>query len=314
MEGIEQQPLGDQQNLPGGAQGAAHQEGEQENLQQRARNLEEILAAAQHAANQQPPPAQPLRGSNKPPKPQTFHANKDANLVRSWVLQVDLYFAAVSEPDSTKLNYAVALLRENALIWWQSLKPEERPRDWPSLGQLMINYFAPLSATINARDRLAKLQQKSSVRIYTDEFKRLVLNIPDISEPEKMDRYRRGLKTQVKLLTTFANPGNFDAMCLTAEQIDCILFRERSERSYSYSSTRDGAGPSNSQPTPMEIGAISERRNSYADAVKKGPQHPKLTAAEKSKLMQSGGCFYCRENGHRVSDCPKKKGKQFRRQ
>jgi hypothetical protein len=31
-----------------------------------------------------------------------------------------------------------------------------------------------------------------------------------------------------------------------------------------------------------------------------------LTDADKKKLMDKGRCFYCKENGHRANQCPKK--------
>lgn len=148
-------------------------------------------AAAQSAAASA---AQVPHKGSKPPKPDTFSGREDSRLVRSWVLQVSNYYTATQEPEVNRLSFAVALLRNNALLWWQSLKDSERHTNWPSLGASLVEYFAPLSATIVARDNLARLVQRSSVKAYTDEFKRLLLNIPDISDSEKLDRYRRGLK------------------------------------------------------------------------------------------------------------------------
>ena len=70
-------------------------------------------------------------------------------------------------------------------------------------------------------------------------------------------------------------------------------------------STRDGAGPSGSSAAPMEIGVI-QPRPSYADAARLKP----LTDEERAHLLNTGGCFYCRQPGHVALKCPLRKGKR----
>lgn len=275
-------------------------------LQERVGALEvaaNAVGAAQGAAA-----AAAASKPSKPPKPDTFTGRTDANAVRAWVAQVNNYFDAVNEPHGSRLSFGVALLRDNALLWWQSLGDAERAATWDQLADQLIKYFAPLSATIVARDALAKLQQRSSVKVYTNEFKRLLLNIPDMSENEKLDRYRRGLKTQVRLHVVFANPETFEQTCLLAEQIDSIIYMHRPSNPNG-GKVFDPFGPSTSTATPMEIGAVGDKERTYADAAKSAPKFPKLTPAEKSRLMKENGCFYCRKTGHRAAQCPVKKGK-----
>lgn len=271
-------------------------------------------APAAHAAGRAAP------RPSKPPKPDTFSGRTDANAIRAWVAQVNNYFTAVHEPADSRLSYGVALLRDNALLWWQSLAEAERPATWETLADQLVRYFAPLSATIVARDALAKLQQRSSVKAYTNEFKRLLLNIPDMSENEKLDRYRRGLKTQVRLHVVFANPETFEQTCLLAEQIDSIIYMHRpTNPNPGANRVYDPFAASTSTAVPMEIGAVGQpgappappAPPSYADVVggRTAPKFPKLTPEEKSRLMKENGCFYCRQAGHRAAQCPVKKGK-----
>lgn len=250
-------------------------------------------------------PAPTADKPSRPPKPDTFSGDRaDAKSIRAWVYQVNNYFTAAREPEANRLPYAVALLRDNALLWWQSLKPAERPTTWDDLGKALVAYFAPLSTTYVARDMLARLIQKGSVKAYTDEFKKLVLNIPDMSESEMSDRYRRGLKPQVRLHVTFANPDTFEEMCVLAEQIDSIIYMNKPYGGLgSKHSPKDHGG---SNPTPMEVGGVNEKK-SYADAAKGAPKFPKLTAEERERLRASGGCFYCRKTGHIATECPDKK-------
>jgi len=265
----------------------------------------------------QAPPALAPRHGNKPPKPDQFYGTDDAKRVRQWVFQVENYFVVTEEPVARRVAYATTLLRKNALLWWQSLSPEERPVVWEDFSRVLIEYFQPISATIVARDALAKLYQKSSVKAYVEEFKAQALNIPDITDAEKLDRFRRGLKRDVRLHVAFANPATFDSAVTVAEQIDEVLYSHRAPTpgtNRPYLNLRTNRMGHSSQAVPMEIGAI-QPKPSYADAAK--ASFKRLTPEERAELNRVNGCYYCRKPGHRAIECPLKKAKQgngYRRQ
>lgn len=274
-------------------------------LFQRIQQLEAGQANAQNAA---------ASGRNKPPKPDQFFGTDDAKRVRQWVFQVENYFNVIGEPDERRVPYATTLLRKNALLWWQSLRPEERPATWADFSRVLIEYFQPLSATIVARDNLARLYQKTSVKAYVEEFKSQVLNIPDITDAEKLDKFRRGLKREVRLHVAFANPPTFDSAVTVAEQIDEVLYTHRTNMPRPYVNMRSSRPSSTHQAVPMELGAIQERRT-YTDVAR--TSFKKLTPEEKAELNRVNGCYYCRKPGHRAPECPLKKnksGNEMRRQ
>lgn len=274
-------------------------------LFQRIQQLEAGQANAQNAA---------ASGRNKPPKPDQFFGTDDAKRVRQWVFQVENYFNVIGEPDERRVPYATTLLRKNALLWWQSLRPEERPATWADFSRVLIEYFQPLSATIVARDNLARLYQKTSVKAYVEEFKSQVLNIPDITDAEKLDKFRRGLKREVRLHVAFANPPTFDSAVTVAEQIDEVLYTHRTNMPRPYVNMRSSRPSSTHQAVPMELGAIQERRT-YTDVAR--TSFKKLTPEEKAELNRVNGCYYCRKPGHRALECPLKKnksGNEMRRQ
>lgn len=245
----------------------------------------------------------------KPPHPDCFAGTDDAKRVRQWIFQVDNYFNVMNEPDDRRVGYATTLLRTNGLLWWQSLTENERPATWDTFKRGIIDYFQPLSATIVARDNLARLYQRTSVKAFVEEFKSQVLNIPDITDPEKLDKFRRGLKKDVRLHVAFANPPTFDQAVTIAEQIDEVLYSHRSVLSRSTSSAHYDR-PSAS--VPMEIGAMPPAR-SYAQVAASTPKYKKLTPAEKEELRKNNGCFYCRKAGHIALQCPLKSGNSSRR-
>lgn len=244
----------------------------------------------------------------KPPKPDQFLGTDDAKRVRQWVFQVENYFNVTAEPEARRVAYATTLLRKNALLWWQSLRQEERPTTWAAFSRALIDYFQPLSATVVARDNLARLYQKSSVKAYVEEFKALVLNIPDITDAEKLDKFRRGLKRDVRLHVAFANPPTFDQAVTVAEQIDEVLYSHRASGGTParFLGNRNGR-PSTNSAVPMEIGAI-QSRPTYAEAVRRSHYKP-LTPEEREELNRSNGCYYCRKPGHKALECPLKRSR-----
>lgn len=237
---------------------------------------------------------------NKPPKPDQFFGTDDAKRVRQWIFQVENYFNVMNEPEARRVPYATTLLRKNALLWWQSLRPEERPAAWDDFTRVLIEYFQPISATLVARDTLARLYQKSSVKQYVEEFKAQVLNIPDITDAEKLDRFRRGLKKEVQLHVAFANPPTFDQAVTVAEQIDEVLYSHRRYVPKPPYTPRPG-NPNPNRAVPMEIGAIQPGNDDN--------KYKKLTPEEKAELNRINGCYYCRKPGHRALECPLKKQK-----
>jgi hypothetical protein len=252
-----------------------------QHLQQQVAALQNQLAA-QHGAAQQ------LAGAPKPAKPEFFHGTGDATRVRQWTFEVDTYFAAAGTPTAARVPFAATLLRGSALLWWQSLGEAQRPGDWETFKQALIAYHQPQGATAAARDSLARLTQRASVAQYAKTFRELALNVPDITDAEKLDRFKRGLKTDVRLHVALANPGTFEAAVAIANQVDDILFSNRRGYRENAHATQP---PQRSQPTPMELGSLERRR---------------LTDQQREELRRKGCCFYCREPGHVAAQCPKK--------
>jgi hypothetical protein len=244
---------------------------------------------------------------SKPAKPDYFYGSTDATRVRQWCFSVEIYFAAANVIPSEQVLFAVTLLRGHALTWWQSLHESLRPNTWELFKSAMIAYHQPTSAVIASRDALARLTQRTSVRQYVQEFKELALNIPNFSDDERLDRFKRGLKNDVRLQVALANPSTFDDAVNVASQVDDILFAHRRPRqlegfNHNLNSNRS------STATPMELGAMKDvnRRSNFFP-----PQVPsrttRLTDEMRRELSATGACFYCREHGHVAAQCPKKR-------
>jgi hypothetical protein len=187
-------------------------------VEQRLQQTTAALAAAIHTA----PPADKPKGA----KPEKFCGSKhEAATVRLWVGALNNYFATTAWSDTDRLQYAVTLLRDNALLWWESMAPGSRPTSYASFCDALVAYYQPVSAQMAARDEIAALRQTDSVKAYTDAFLRQLANIPDMSPSEKLDRYTRGLKPDIRVQVALARAATMEAAMELAERADEIMFR-----------------------------------------------------------------------------------------
>lgn len=60
-------------------------------------------------------------------------------------------------------------------------------------------------------------------------------------------------------------------------------------------------------PSPMELGAMTDSRAHPNGHGGNGQKRPKLTPALRQQLIKEGKCFYCCQAGHMAIDCPDKK-------
>lgn len=312
----------------GEAEAAAQQQAAAAAAQQQfANELLNRLAhveGALHAVQQQAAAAAQVPSSAvKARKPDFFKGTTiEAATVRLWTSSVDTYFATVNYSDRDRLVFAAALLRGDALLWWDGLV--NKPASYADFKTALIDYFQPVSAQMLARDELAALVQHGSVKAYTTAFKRCLANIPDMVDPERSDRYYRGLKRDIRIQVALARVTAFDAMVEIAERTDEIMYQGRRpfqrpplsvgrDRGFAPRSSGGGA-------VPMELGAVNFRpngarfqprpqqrpRRTFAQVAAAPRRFPRLTPEERDRLRDNNGCFYCRGTGHFISECPLK--------
>lgn len=164
----------------------------------------------------------------KPPKPNTYSAAPRAK-VTDFTDQLEQYYALVQvHGDADRINYAAALLRGPAATWWRTLRlitPENVPVTWDAWKAALEKQFVSLNPTKVARDRLVTCRQTTSVRDYTHRFNLLVLEIPGMTEEERVDKCLRGLKPYVRREVEFRDPSDLAQASAMAERLDALSFR-----------------------------------------------------------------------------------------
>ena len=224
--------------------------------------------------------------SLKPNKPERYDGKRDELAVRAWLYQVQQYLNLVQVEktsviaDSTKISFASTFFTGTAAFWWYTrVDANTDPKTWNDFEAAVVQEFVPKDSTQRARDKVARLAQKTSVSAYLTEFRNVCLSIPGMSEGEKVDRFVRGLKPLVRIEVIKAGAQSMDDASRIALSVDSALFGARMFHNPRSSFAKESfADPT---PTPMDIGNIEQRR----------------------KDLQNNSCFKCHKVGCRPWKC-----------
>jgi hypothetical protein len=277
--------------------------------QQLAEAQGQIASLMTQLNSQQTAPATPRPAQNgaKLAQPAPFRGSSDKRvLVQDWLFSLNCYFKAaniVSERE--RINYAVCLFQDHAAQWYrlQCLRaPDGEPYDsWDDLQDALEKQFMPVNFEKRARDQLAALKQTTSVRRYVQEFTNLCLNVPDLHPSEQFHRFVQGLKANVRREVELQDPLTFEEATRIAERVDSISFAHCSESSRAFAPRR--TYPS-SRPEPMELDHLNVRGRRPSNAPPPPPPHTRLSAEDRRRLRDTNACFYCRQPGHLMANCP----------
>ena len=98
-----------------------------------------------------------------------------------------------------------------------------------------------------------RLRQTHSVATYTHTFRTIALELLNLTEDEKLDKFVRNLKDQVHIQVELQNPEIMDQAAVLVECIDAILY----QNTYSQQYTSRANHTTYNGPMPIEIDAIS---------------------------------------------------------
>lgn len=268
-----------------------------------------------------------------PAKPEKYTGRPGK--AEQWAFEMELYYAATSMGDQQKVPFAAAMLTEHAAIWWRSmcLDPDGAISTWDEFKRQLLFNFQHVDAEKTARRRLRFLRQRTSVAAFFTDFTRATLEIPRITEDEKMDRFLAGLKPNLQREIILREPADYTTMVKLAHKLDEVIYSANRDPSYS-SRFQDRSGDcfgDRHGSRPMELGAIQQGRHTSnrrpfgpsrgsdssrplgpsrgADGA--GPSRFRnLAAADRVQLRSEGRCFYCKEHGHIAEYCPNKPGNE----
>jgi len=193
--------------------------------------------------------------SSRRPKARRPDSYRGKGSISSWITHMNNYL--VGTPDNESLQIAVSYLEGAAHEWWivyQNSVEGHLITNWTQLIPALRNRFETLNKTKIARGKLAKWKQVKDVASFNDDFLKIILDIPNISMEEQLDRYSRGLKPHIwKELCTRDYENLTDAM-RDAERVESAHKRlgSRGPGKPPFVARAPGNGRPDG-PTPMDI-------------------------------------------------------------
>jgi hypothetical protein len=160
---------------------------------------------------------------------------------------------------------ASTYLTDNAATWWQTFTSIQPNGDataitWQMFHAGLTDMFKPVNSKKVARDRLAALQQTHSVVKYNFHFQQLCLQIDDINEAEKLDKYVRGLQQHIRVKVELEQARTLTQAMSHAHVIDSITYHNRMN-------TYNNHAPSNynNNTDAMDLSTIEGEYDNAAD-------------------------------------------------
>ena len=281
------------------------------------RRISDTETAARAAAGPAPSkisPAKPDKYSGRPGK------------ADQWAFEMEQYFAATGIQDPQRVPFAAAMLTDNAAIWWRSACQDTSHTisSWSVFKAELILNFKHYDNQKAARNRLRTLRQRTSVAQYYADFMQATLEIPGITEDEKMDRFLDGLKPTLQREITLREPEDFNTLVKLAHKLDALFYAASRQQPSQLAQQFDRGGQQQfargsqmqGRPVPMELGAVqhgaSHGASHGAVPSRYQPRRAALNDQDRQRLRSQGLCFYCKEPGHIALRCPNKPGNEKR--
>ena len=218
-----------------------------------------------------------------------------ANDVHNWLFEIENACEGLKyEDDDERIRYAVGRLGKDGTTWWRGVK-DNFVWSWEEFKAAFIKAHVPIDPEETARDRLDRLRQGThSATQYAQAFRRIVLEIPTLSEADRIHRFTSGLRRDIAQQVRIQDPQTLEeAMAIAARADDPKHpFKSNFSNTSSYRA---------SSPAPMELGV---HRSLDVKAIQK---RYRLGYKDLLQLMDEQKCFKCRQAGHIAKFCPVKK-------
>jgi hypothetical protein len=197
-----------------------------------------------------------------------------------------------------KVLYASGQLLGATLEWWNSYIDEhEQPQSivWKEFKDNFISHFVPVSMMkLKKKEFLSLKQGQMTVTEYRDKFIQLCKYTPKSSESDKkkQEHFIKGLNEDIQSILTLHEYSSLQHVIDKAIELESKLQDIISKK--------------------RKVAFLEQRDNSsHLYHLSQAPEYPEDEYEDlprnRRNLKESGACFYCKDHGHFINRCPKKR-------
>lgn len=247
--------------------------------------------------------------------PPSFQGTTDPLKAESWLKQIEKIFTVIGCTDDQRVVLASFMLQGEADHWWEATSRlmrahlGNRPISW-SMFQEAFNekYFPDRVRFKMEADFLSLIQGNKSVAEYEEQFTALSRFVPKLIDEEgsKCRRFFEGLRPSIKAQLSILKLTTY------SDIVDRAMIAERYLRE---SQTGRDTWNKNNKQYESRIGGSNQQGDELVRHSNNGSSHKNVPFCQYCGnshigecLKRKGACFGCGEVGHRIRDCPKKRG------
>ncbi|XP_071695699.1 uncharacterized protein [Rutidosis leptorrhynchoides] len=118
-----------------------------------------------------------------------------------WINEMENIVDAIKCTDEDKVMYAIAMLRSDALYWWNMVKDTSGPKmTWNQFKEMFENKFCPENMVIQLEKELLNFKQgRKTVREYTCRFMELASVAKYLVATEKDENRQEAVEVVIEL-------------------------------------------------------------------------------------------------------------------
>lgn len=190
-------------------------------------------------------------------KVESYHGDRTMGILEGWLYRMEVHMSYFpTATDEEKGKFARSFLLGTASTWLQTWERDQVrqgiPLLWSRLKEGLILQFKAIDALTTARMKLWELTQTGDVQQYVDEFRKLQVQIMDMSPAEALDTFKRGLKKKIRGELILRDPKDVN---------EAIALAQRIQSTMSISEQPEGRPQPYYGPMPMELGNLQQQAN-----------------------------------------------------
>ncbi|KAF3781161.1 hypothetical protein EJ110_NYTH37170 [Nymphaea thermarum] len=158
-------------------------------------------------------------------RPAKYKGTRDSREIDNFLFQVEYYLDLQGiVGDDLQINTAAMLLEGDVVAWWRrkmlDIQKEICTIDtFDDFQRELRTYFMPPNTTRHAYRMVGELKHTGSLRDYVRAYQRLMLDVPDMQEQDKLNWFILGLQSWAQSEVKMSNPKTLEDAYVVAERL-----------------------------------------------------------------------------------------------